>query len=413
MAAASNTLLTNDLITRQALRVLRNQFVLASRSLRNVDDLFGQVGLKAGATVRVRVPVRYVSTTGAAILKNNSTETNTSITLVQRNIGMGFTSIDRTLSIDDFNDRFIKPAMAQLASDIDADGFALFYKAQNLVTPGSYSSGSPAAWTGADIATIRPFLDAKARLVEKAVPLDGDMYAAVTPAASAGLVDGLKTLFQSASEISDQYKRGLMGTAAGFQFVEAQTLPTFTAGTRTNTTPLIDGAQTGASLLLKGAGNAVTYKQGDQFTIAGVYAINPLTRAATNKLQIFTVQALATSSVGGAVTVSVLPSINVTAPNQTVSASAADNSAIVNMGGAGVATDVNLAWHKTAMLVAFSDLETDLPGAEASKVTDKESGITLRMVGQYQSDTDETVYRLDVLYGWAMVRGEHVVRIQG
>ena len=412
MALASNTLLTNDLITRQALRVLRNQFVLASRALRNVDDLFGKTGLKAGATVRVRVPVRYASATGAAVQKNNSTETNTSITLVQRNIGIGFTSIDRTLSIDDFNDRFIKPAMAQLASDIDADGFALYYKAQNLVTPGSYSSGSPAAWTGTDVSTLRPFLDAKARLVEKAVPADGDMFVAVTPAASAGLVDGLKTLFQSASEIADQYKRGLMGMAAGFQFVEAQTLPTHTAGTRTNVTPLVDGAQTGASLLIKGAGNAVTYKVGDQFTISGVYAINPLTRSATNKLQVFTVQTLATTSAGGAATLSITPSINVTSPNQTVSAGAADGATIVNMGGAGVATDVNLAWHKSAVLVAFADLETDLPGAEASKMTDPESGITLRMVGQHNVETDETVYRLDVLYGWAIVRGEHVCRVQ-
>lgn len=412
MAVSSNTLLTNDLITRQALRVLRNQFVLASRALRNVDDLFGKTGLKAGATVRVRVPVRYVSATGAAVQKNNSTETNTSITLTQRNIGMGFTSIDRTLSIDDFNDRFIKPAMAQLASDIDADGFALYYKAQNLVTPGSYSSGSPAAFTGTDVSTLRPFLDAKARLVEKAVPSDGDMYVAVTPAASAGLVDGLKALFQSASEIADQYKRGLMGMAAGFQFVEAQTLPTHTCGTRTNTTPLVDGAQTGSSLLIKGAGNTVTYKVGDQFTIAGVYAINPLTRAATNKLQIFTVQTLATTSAGGAATLSILPSINVTSPNQTVSAQAADGAAIVNMGGASVATDVNLAWHKSAFLVAFADLETDLPGAEASKMTDPETGITLRMVGQHNVETDETVYRLDVLYGWAVVRGEHVCRVQ-
>lgn len=412
MAVSSNTLLTNDLITRQALRVLRNQFVLASRSTRNVDDLFGKTGLKAGLAVRVRIPVRYVSATGAAVQKNNSTETNTSITLTQRNIGMGFTSIDRTLSIDDFSDRFIKPAMAQLASDIDADGFALYYKSTNLVTPGSYSSGSPAAFTGADVSTLKPFLDAKARLTEKAVPADGDLYVAVTPAASAGLVDGLKALFQSASEIADQYKRGLMGMAAGFQFVEAQTLPTHTCGTRTNTTPLIDGNQTGSSLLLKGAGNTITYKQGDQFTIAGVYAINPLTRAATNKLQIFTVQALATSSAGGAVTVSVLPSINVTSPNQTVSAQAADNAAVTNIGGASVATDVNFAWHKSAVLVAFADLETDLPGAEASKMTDPETGITLRMVGQHNVETDETVYRLDVLYGWAIVRGEHTCRIQ-
>jgi len=412
MALASNTLLTNDLITRQALRVLRNQFVLASRSLRNVDDLFGKTGLKAGATVRVRVPVRYVSATGAAVQKNNSAETNTSITLTQRNIGMGFASIDRTLSIDDFNDRFIKPAMAQLASDIDADGFALYAKAQNLVTPGSYSAGSPAAFTGTDVSTLRPFLDAKARMTEKAVPADGDMYVAVTPAASAGLVDGLKSLFQSASEIADQYKRGLMGMAAGFQFVEAQTLPTFTAGTRAATGATVNGNTTGSSIVLASAGNTLTYVAGDTFTIAGVYSINPLTRAATNKLQIFTVQATQTSSGGGAVTLSILPSINITSPNQTVSAQAASGAAIVMTSAASVATDVNIAWHKSAFLVAFADLETDLPGAEASKMTDPETGITLRMVGQHNVETDETVYRLDVLYGWAIVRGEHVCRVQ-
>jgi hypothetical protein len=413
MAIASNTLLTNDLITRQALRILRNKFVLASRSLRNVDDLFGKVGMKAGDTVRVRIPVRYTSVTGAAVNKQNAVETQTSITLTQRNIGMGFLSKDRTLSIDDFSKRFIEPAMAQLASDIDQDGFALYYKAQNLVTPGSYSAGIPAAWTGADLATLRPFLDAKARMFEKSVPDDDKLYVAVTPAATAGVVDGLKGLFQSASDIADQYKRGLMGLAAGFEWCQAQTLPTHTAGTRTNTTPLIDGAQTGSSILLKGAGNAVTVTRGDQFTIGGVFSINPLTRTATNKLQVFTVQTAATSGAGGAVTVSVVPSINVTAPNQTVSAQAADGATVTWQGGASAATDVNLAWHESAFLVAFCDLETNLPGAEASKVTDPESGITLRMVGQHNVETDETVYRLDVLYGWQIVRGEHVCRIQG
>lgn len=413
MAIASNTLLTNDLITRQALRILRNKFVLASRALRNVDDLFGKVGMKAGDTVRVRIPVRYTSATGAAINKNNSTETQTSITLTQRNIGMGFLTKDRTLSIDDFTKRFIEPAMAQLASDIDQDGFALYYKSTNLVTPGSYSNGNPAAFTGADVATLRPFLDAKARMVEQAAPDDDKMYVAVTPSATAAVVDGLKSLFQSASEIADQYKRGLMGMAAGFQWVQTQTLPTHTTGTRTNTTPLIDGNQTGSSILMKGAGNAVTITRGDQFTISGVYAINPLTRAATNKLQVFTVQAAKTTSAGGAVTVDVLPSISVTAPNQTVSAQAADGATVTWMGANGVSTEVNFAWHESAVLVAFCDLDTDLPGAEASKMTDPESGITLRLVGQYENGTDEVVWRLDVLYGWQIVRPQHTCRIQG
>lgn len=413
MAVASNTLLTDDIITNEALAVLRNQFVLASRALRPVDDLFGQVGMKAGDTIRVRIPVRYVSATGSAINKQNSTETNTNITLLQRNIGMGFTSKDRTLSIDDFSDRFVKPAMAQLASDIDSDGFALFYKVPNLVTPGNYTNGIPAAFTGADVSTLRPFLDAGARLTEQAAPIDDNRYVAITPGSQAGVIDGLKGLFQSATEIAEQYKRGLMGIAAGFEWAVSQTLPSFTTGTRTNTTPLIDGNQTGSSLLLKGAGNAVTIKQGDQFTIGGVYAINPLTRAATNKLQVFSVQANVTSGAGGDVTVSVVPSINVTAPNQTVSAQAANNATVTWMGGAGVTTDVNLAWHRDAFMVAFCQLTSDLSGADASVASDPESGISVRLVKQYNAETDEQVTRLDVLYGWQVVRPTLACRIQG
>jgi hypothetical protein len=413
MATASNTLLTDDIITNEALAVLRNQFVLASRALRPVDDLFGQTGMKAGDTIRVRVPVRYTSATGAAVNKQNSTETNTNIQLIQRNIGMGFSSKDRTLSIDDFSSRFIAPAMAQLANDIDQDGFALFYKIPNLVTPGSYSAGIPAAFTGADVSTLRPFLDAGARLTEQAAPIDNDRYVAVTPSAQAGVLDGLKGLFQSADQIADQYKRGLMGIAAGFQWVVAQALPSFTCGTRTNVTPIVNGAQTGSSLLLSGAGNTLTVSQGDQFTIGGVYAINPLTRLASNKLQVFTVLTAATTSAGGAVTLSISPAINVTAPNQTVSAQAANGATVTWIGAANTVSDVNIAWHKNAFMVAFCQLTSDLSGADASVATDPESGISVRLVKQYNAETDEQVTRLDVLYGWQVVRPTLAVRIQG
>lgn len=414
MPIASNTLLTDDMITNEALAVLRNQFVLASRSLRDVDGLYGKTGYKAGDTVRVRIPVRYSSAVGAAVNKQDSVETSTNITLIQRNIGMGFTSKDRTLSIDEFSSRFVKPAMAQLASDIDQDGFALYYKANGLVTPGNYTAGVPAAFTGADVSTLRPFLDAGARLTEAAAPVDDERYIAITPAATAAVVDGLKGLFQSASDVAEQYKRGLMGMAAGFQWVTAQTLPTHVNGSRTNTTPLIDGAnQSGSSLLMKGTGASVTVKRGDQFTIAGVFAINPLTRAATNKLQVFTVQADAASAAGGALTVSISPAINTTAPNQTVSARPADSAVVTWMGGANVSSEVNLAFHKNAIMFASVGLSTETPGAESSIAVDPETGLAIRMVKQYAIETDEFVTRLDVLYGWQVVRGQFMIRVQG
>jgi len=413
MAIASNTFSVSDLVAKAAVKSLRNSFILASRCTSNVASTFGMNGFKGGDTVRIKLPPRYISATGAAIQKNNTVNSTVPITLVQRNIGIGAITKDMTLSIDSLM-QFVDPIMAQLASDIDSDGFALYYKAQNLTTPGAYSAGSPAAWTGADLATLRPFLDAKARLREKGMPTDDRAYVAVTPAQSAGIVDGLKSLFQDATQVAEQYKRGLMGIAAGFQWLESQTMPTHTNGTRAlGAGAAIDGAQTGSSLLLKSVGNAVTITRGDQFTVAGVYAINPLTRVATNKLQVFTVQTATTSSAGGAATVSVVPAINVTSPGQTVSAGAADSAAVLWMGAASASTEVALAWHKDGMYVAFFDLDSNLPGAEAGKATDPTTGMTVRVAKQYNAETDEVVFRADVLYGFSVVRGELMSRVQG
>lgn len=413
--AASNTLLTNLAITNEALLVLRNQFVLVPRAAQTIDSMFGKVGYKNGDTVNIRIPVRYKSALQTAIYLNNTTETNTSLQVLQRHIAVDFSTEDLKLKIDLFGDRVLKPQMAQLASDIDADGFKLFYQGASLVTPGVYTAGVPAAFTGADVSTLRPFLDAGAVLDTQAAPRDGDRYVALTPSASAAVVDGLKSLFQSATEIADQYKRGLMGLAAGLEWVMTQNLPTFTTGTRSATGWTVNGggnAVTGTSITLTNGSVTTTATQGDQFVIAGVYSINPIARTATNKLQVFTVQADATA-VAGNIALSVLPAINVTAPNETVSASAADGATVTFIGAANVSTDVNLVWHKDAYMVAFCDLPTDLPGAEAYIAKDPETGVSIRFAKQYDPQLDVVYHRADVLYGWKLVRPTLACRVQG
>ena len=419
--AAANTLLTNLAITNEALLVLRNQFVLVPRAAQTINSMFGKVGYKNGDTINLRLPVRYTSALQTAINLNNTTESNTSLQVLQRNIAVDFSTEDLKLKIDLFGERILKPQMAQLASDIDQDGFKLFYQGAGLVTPGVYTSGIPAAWTGADVSTLRPFLDAGARLDDQAAPRDDQRYVALTPSASAAVVDGLKTLFQSATEIAEQYKRGLMGIAAGYEWVMTQCLPTFTSGTRVATgTSTINGSGnpvTGSTFVLAGGGST-TITQGDQFVIANVYAINPLTRTASSKLQVFTVQT-ATAFAAGAATISVLPAIVVTAPNQTVATptngnlGAADGAAVTWMGAASTTTDVNFAWHKDAFMVAFCDLPTDLPGAESYIAKDPETGISIRFTKQYDPQLDVVYHRADVLYGWKLVRPTLAVRVQG
>lgn len=406
-----NTLLTNSAITNEGLRVLRNQFTFVSRCLQTVDDLFGKVGYKNGSTVQVRIPPRYVSGIGSAIVLNNSIESETAITLQQRNIGISFTTADLTLSIDLFSERFIRPAMAQLAADVDLDGYKTVFQAQSLATPGSYSNGVPAQWTGADVGTLRPYLDAVARLTEQATPIDDMRYCAVTPSASAAIVDTLKSLFQDATQIADQYKRGLMGLAAGLEWVVTQSLPSFTSGTRTGSITYTAAGSSGSTFVMAmTTGETVTV--GDQFVIANVNSINPLTRQSTGKLQIFTVQAAATAA-SGAITITATPSVNVTAPDQTVSAAPADGATVTFMGAASTTTDVNFVWHRDAVMVAFCDLTDDLPGAEAYTARDPESKLAIRFVRQYLSTPDQVQNRFDILYGFKMVRPPLAARVQG
>jgi hypothetical protein len=413
--SVTNTLLTNDVITNEALRVLRNQFTFVSRCLRTVDDLFGKVGYKNGSTIRVRIPVRYSSGIGSAIVLNNSVESETSITLIQRNIGMAFTSLDLTLSIDLFRERFIEPAMAQLASDVDSDGYALFYKAQSLATPGAYTSGIPAAWTGADVGTLRPYLDAQARLTEQAAPVDNMRYAAISPSANAAIVDSLKSLFQDSTQIADQYKRGLMGLAAGLEWVQSQSIPSFTSGSWSNSgSPIyVAAGSSGSTFVLHNVGNNAVINHGDQFVIANVFAINPLTRKSTGKLQVFTVQAQATASSTGVVTVVATPAVNVTAPDQTVSAAPVDGAAVTFLGTANTTTDANLVWHRDAFMFACCDLTDDLPGAEAYTARDPVSGLVVRLVRQYLSTPDEVQTRVDILYGYQCVRPQLAATVRG
>jgi hypothetical protein len=411
MAVATNTFPVSSLIAKAAVRSLRNNFIAVSRATTNVASTFGLKGYKTGDTIQIKLPARYVSGTGPAIVKNNTSESLVSLSVIQRNIGLGAITKDLTLSIDSLM-QYIDPVMAQLASDIDSDALSLYYKAENLTTPGAYVAGAPAQWTGADLATLRPFLDARARLMDQGMPSDGMAYLAVTPSQSAGVVDGLKSLFQDSTQIADQYKRGLMGIAAGFEWVESQVLPRHIAGTRTNGT--VTGAgQTGSTLVIGGVGAAGTINRGDQFTISGVFAINRLTRVASNKLQVFSVQAASTADGAGAASILIAPAINVTSPGQTVSAGPGAAAVVTWMGAANAATDVALAWHKTALYAAFLELESDLAGAECAMETDPASGLSVRILKQYNSETDEVVFRADVLYGFQVVRGNLMCRIQG
>jgi hypothetical protein len=404
----SNTLLTISMITREALRVLENQLTFTKFVKRDFDDSFGKSGAKIGDTLNVRKPPRYLGRTGANISVEDATETSVPVKLTtQRGVDISFTSADFALSIDDFSERFIVPAIASVANAIDYDGLQLYKSVPNLVgTRGTIPNA------------LSTYLNAGVLLTNNAAPRDKRRNAVVGAQMEATLVDSLKGLFQSSEQIASQYENGTMGRTAGLAFSMDQNCPTHTVGPLGGT-PLVDGAsQTGAlngGLATDGWGASVTarLKKGDVFTIAGVNSVNPQSRVTTGNLQQFVVTADVSSNATGTgqAVLPIYPIMVASGAFQNVTALPADNAAITVVGTTGQVAPEGLAFHRDAFTFASADLP--LPGGVdmAARVSDKQLGMSMRLIRQYNISTDAWPCRLDVLYGWKELYPEWAVRI--
>lgn len=400
----ANTFLTISMITNEALRVLTNNLVFAKKVNRQYDSKFGVEGAKIGTTLNVRKPPRYVGRTGAAIGVENVTETQVAVPLTtQFGVDISFTTADLLLSMDDFSNRYIKPAVATIANKIDYDGLQLYKTVANSVgTPGTVPN------------TFLTYLNAGVALDNNATPMDGDRTIVVNPLMQATIVDALKGLFQSSTEVKSQYEKGKMGTSAGFDWYMDQNTAVHTVGALGGT-PLVNGAsQTGAELITDGwtAAAAVRLKKGDVFTIAGVYGVNPQNRQSTGALQQFVVTADTSSNSDGEATIPIYPAITTSGAFQTVTGSPADNAAITVVGAANTTSPQGMAFHKDAFTLVTADLPLPRGVDMAGRASDPQTGLSVRMVRAYDISTDKLPCRLDVLYGWKELYPETACRIQ-
>jgi hypothetical protein len=401
----SNSILTIDMITRKALEILENNLVLTRNVNRAYDDSFAVEGAKIGSTLRIRLPDRALVTDGAALQVQDDNEQFTTLTVSnQKHIGVNFTTAEMTMQLDDFAERVLKPRISQLASSIDADvanSFRSMY--QSVGTPGL----TPA--------TSLVLLQAQQKLNEAAAVMS-PRYATVNPAANAGLVEGMKGLFNPTDTISKQFKNGMMGMGVlGFDEINmSQSIKQFTTGSRnaTGTVGTTVTAQGSNTIVLAGVGNALTIKAGDVFTVAGCFSVNPQTRESTGSLQQFVVVADTVSSAGGAATVTVSPAMYTSAHAlATIDSFPASGAVTTFIGAASSQYPQNLVYHKDAITFATADLLMPQGVDMASRQV--HNGISMRIVRQYDINNDRLPCRIDVLYGYSVIRPQMGVRLWG
>ena len=399
----SNSILTIDMITRKALEILENNLVLTRNVNRQYDDSFAVEGAKIGSTLRIRLPDRALVTDGAALQVQDDNEQFTTLTVAsQKHIGVNFTSAELTMQLDDFAERVLKPRISQLASSIDADVANAYKTIGNTVgTPGTTPS------------TSLVLLQAQQKLNENAAVMS-PRYATVNPAANAGLVEGMKGLFNPTDTISKQFKNGMMGTGVlGFDEINmSQSIKQHTTGSRvaTGNSVTTTVASQGATSIALTIGSALTVKAGDVFTVAGCFAVNPQTRESTGSLFQFVALADATA-VSTAITVTVAPIYTSANALATVDSFPASGAAVVFVGAASSQYAQNLVYHKDAITFATADLL--LPQGVDMAARAVHNGISLRVVRQYDINNDRMPCRIDVLYGFNTIRPQMGCRIWG
>ena len=365
------------------------------------DDSFAVEGAKIGSTLRIRLPDRALVTDGAALQVQDDNEQYTTLAVSsQKHIGVNFTTAELTMQLDDFADRVLKPRISQLAASIDADVANSFKYIGNTV-------GTP----GTTPATSLVLLQAQQKLNENAAVMS-PRYATVNPAANAALIEGMKGLFNPVSAISKQFKNGMFGEGIlGYDELNmSQSIKQFTTGSRAGTVTVSTTvtAEGSTSIVLTGLGST-TIKAGDVFTIGSVFAVNPQTRESTGSLYQFVALADVTASTTATVTVPAMYSAGQALA--TVDALPVSGAAVTFLGAASTQYPQNLIYHKDAISFATADLLMPQGVDMASRQV--HNGISLRVVRQYDINNDRLPCRIDVLYGYSVIRAPMACRLWG
>lgn len=411
----ANGNLTIDVIAKEALMILDNELGAAKAVYRGMESDFGDAmnGFQAGDTVSIRRPTDFTVRSGATASAQDVVEGKVALTVdQQKGVDFAFTSKELTLNIKDLSERVIKPAMVQLANQIDSDVLALANKVPN--------------WVGTPGQTINSFADfalAPQRLDEQAVMQDG-RTAFLSPADQWGLLGSQTSLYVN-SIANPAYRSGDLGNIGGVSTKMSQNVQSLTTGTRTGST-LINGSITTSTIDYATVKNTMTQnigvdafggatqtvKAGEVLTIAGVFAVNPVTKATLPWLKQFVVTADATAS-GSAATLTIYPAMiwSGAFKNVSIAASDLDNAAVTFLGTASTGYVQNLVFNKNAFALAVVPMIKP-PGA-IDVARESYKGTSVRMIPFYNGSSDISTFRLDVLYGVKAIDPRLATRISG
>jgi hypothetical protein len=390
----TNTLVTCSIVAKESLAILENMVAFAGMVNRDWEDEFTgnqSRGYSPGQTINIKRPPRYTYRSGRVAVPQATVETTIPLTLSQGGTDLNFTSFERTLSLQKLEDK-LQAAMATVANEIDRQGLQLARQA-------TYNClGTPGTLPNTQALALGAITGINQRLDEMAAPRDKQRGLIMGPALNAATITGFAGLFNSQDKISKQFGSGMMVDSLGLAYAMDQNVDTHVNGTQAVAGTNINGAgQTGASVAVVATGGTIT--KGSKITLPGVFAVNPQSRVSTGVLAQFTVTA---DLAAGATSIPISPAIVTSGAFQNVTASPTTGAPFVIFGTASGSYQANVGFHKDAFTLAMVPMWAPPGGKGVIDVAQETyKGFTIKVTEFYDGVNDNSIMRLDVLFGWA------------
>jgi hypothetical protein len=398
---SSQVLLTPTIISKESLVILENNLVAANRVNRKFENQF----VKIGSSFTIRKPNRFTVASGAALQVQNISEPSVSITVnQQKQVAFQFTSQDLTLTVEEFSERYLKPAMASMANKIDFDVLTNTLSISNYV-------GTPTVTPSAFSTSVQLV---GRRMDDQAAPQDNRTLV-VNPAAYWAIANGMTPLFVMPTA-KDALIKGYLATIGNYEIYMDQNIQTLAAGATAHSSSNINVSTNGqiGSAISTNAATSDVFNIGEVFTINGVNNINPQTRLSTGVLKNFTLTASSQANSVSTLVLQITPAIVTSGPYQNVDVGPSTGALISWLTGtsaAQLAAPQNIAFTRDAFGLVMVPME--IPQGVDFAARETYRNISLRVIRAYDINNDVFPTRIDVLYGTTVYYDELACRLGG
>lgn len=397
-----NNFATTNWVSMKILWFFKNSYEVANQFSSEWESEITGKSFPVGSQVQIKYPQRWLVTDGLAYQEQGINRLVTTVNLDRiKGVHWGRDSYERLVKLErsekELEDAYLYPAGQALAQKVDSDAadWARLYAA-NVV-----------GVLGTDSTTIDFALNAEQILFAYACPQGEDKYLCLSPQLMRTYVKNNVTQFNPQKAISDMFRKGVIGDAAGWKWVRSNSLARHTVGTAPTHGVTVTGAgQSGSTLIVTGT-NLDTINPGDKFNIASMNAVNPMTRVVNGLgLKQFTYTGAAPFVLtGGNDSISIAPAIfGPGSQYQNVDSLPGNGAALTFWPGtstpSGLSGTVSLGLSKYAFAKAFGKFEIPKAVEDSEMAEDPETGASIAFVASWDQYNRKITNRWDMCYGF-------------